>query len=1151
MPVQTVMASRVAQVTSAEGSPLTINYPEGALDEHEPVSNHQGFLKIIEHKPGEIVVEGDPNIQEGDLLLQEELRGDPNEVMKAFEDMWMGYWGRHADTTPERWEPFVELCRSRVAPSFPPMPLTPITPSMCKKAVQSRKKTAAIGPDGISRLDLLHMPPKCVRLLLRILQQVESGEEWPSAWMTGIIHALEKRSGASKVTDFRPITIFSLAYRVWGSIRARQILQHLARRAPEELIGNRPRRETAHVWYIVSSLVESSICDSSPMVGAVADITKCFNALPRVPIFVLARLVGIPEPICNSWHRALCQMERRFSVSGCIGAAMKSTCGFPEGDALSVCAMFLVNLAQNAYIAQIRIDLRAWSFVDAWQLTGGSPEAILEGMTHIQDFSQLLDLSLDDDKSFVWATCPEDRALLRRRGMKVKLGVKNLGGHISYCKLATNFTLQTRIRDLDTFWALLRNSAAPLYQKVVALAVVAWPRSLHAVAGAPLANDLLQSLRTRAMKSLGHTKKGASPILTLSCIYHTRADPGYYAVLVTIKMFRKLCIPDIAFPLLNGMAIDPAKHHRFGPCGVLLLRLTEIAWAWDCDGWLWDHEGIRIHLLHSPLQLLLTRVRQAWLARVLSLVQSREGFDGLAKVDSVFTTSPLHKMENVKASLLKTTLNGTFYTRDKQFASGRFVDKTCPFCGVHDSLFHRHWECERFQHSRNLISAKVFKQLQYLPECALQHGWFQEPEGLSYFRHMLDGLPDCTGDFFAAYEDSQDAHIFTDGGCLRPENPNIRVATWGCCVAELQSDTFRPVAQGPVPGIYQTALRGELLACVAAFRFGLCNNVPFWIWTDNQQVYDYISSLDSGGTEPDCMDKDHDIFQRIYALWQQARQKRLFCRVMKVRSHIDLTQLSDEVEKWAIRGNTAADESATLARSGYSSTFFQVWVSMCQHYDSMTTIRDELHQHFIRIGEEATASKSEQRAREAKRWAETEGLVPDQVEQETFDLSDLPDAWPLAEQPQFGGSERIVFAWMKQLVSPDDGVAKVAHWVSMYHLLLDFQRTTGVVGFKRNLQTKTWQEITAWEAAQDYCLCKTTQEFSTLLRLLTSLIGTKWGPIPQRPTGGLFKRWIRCARLRVSAARVQQIDVWLASHGVAYVQHIGNAFRSVPPCLQA
>lgn len=242
----------------------------------------------------------------------------------------------------------------------------------------------------------------------------------------------------------------------------------------------------------------------------------------------------------------------------------------------------------------------------------------------------------------------------------------------------------------------------------MALAVVAWPRSLHAVAGAPLANDLLQSLRTRAMQSLGHTKKGASPILTLSCIYHTRADPGYYAVLVTIKMFRKLCIPDIAFPLLNGMAIDPAKHHRFGPCGVLLLRLTEIAWAWDCDGWLWDHEGIRIHLLHSPLQLLLTRVRQAWLARVLSLVQSREGFEGLAKVDSVFTTSPLHRMENVKASLLKTTLNGTFYTRDKQFASGRFVDKTCPFCGVHDSLFHRHWECERFQHSRNLISAKVF-----------------------------------------------------------------------------------------------------------------------------------------------------------------------------------------------------------------------------------------------------------------------------------------------------------------------------------------------------------------------------------------------------------------------------------------------------------
>ena len=1151
VPVQTLVSSNVAQVTTVEEDTNTILYQSGALDLQEPVKCPQGFLRIQQHKLGEIVVDCNPGIQEGDLLVQEKLLGTPQEVMASFEELWMGFWGRHANTPSDRWEPFVALCQHKVAPCFPKMAFTPITPRMWKQAIRARKKSAAIGPDGVSRLDLLNMPPKCVDQMLKILQRIENGESWPSAWMTGIIHALEKRAGASKVTDFRPITIFSLAYRLWGSIRARQILTHLATNAPEELIGNRPRRETAHVWYVVSSLVECSLSVEEPLVGAVADITKCFNTLPRVPIFTLARLVGIPVPICQAWHRALGQMERRFSVSGCIGRSLLSSCGFPEGDALSVCAMFLVNLAQNAYMSQCRIDIRAWSFVDDWQLTGTKPTAILEGMRHVEEFTLMLDLSLDEEKSFCWATRAEDRLFLRQQGKVVKLGVRNLGGHVSYCKLATNFTVQTRIRELETFWAMLRRSAAPMYQKVIALAVVAWPRALHAVAGVSLAGDIFQSLRTRAMQSLGHHQKGASPILTLSCVYHPRADPGYYAVLVTIKMFRKLCIPDVAFALLNGMANDPLKQHRYGPCGALLLRLNDISWSWDSDGWMCDHEGIRIHLLHSPLQSLLNRVRQAWVARVGSLVYIRDGFAGVATVDSAFTVHRMPKMEQGKASLLRTTLNGTFYTRDKQFASGKFVDKQCPFCECQDSLFHRHWECVRFQSSRSMISKQVFSQLHCLPECTIQHGWIQEPVGLSFFRHQLTNLPDCTGDFFCTYSDKQDMHLFTDGGCLRPESPQLRVATWGCCVADLTHDSFKPVAQGPVPGLSQTALRGELYACGAAFRFGLHTKVPFWIWTDNQLVHDYLTSLDSGEVFVDCMDNDHDLKHWIRDLWRTARRQSLFCRVMKVRSHMDLQQFSNEVERWAIRGNTAADEAATVARTGYTREFQQVWEHLCQYYDFFTKVRDELHDHFIRIGEAATASKSDLRDQEARRWAEFEGTEAPEVSTAELDLMDLPPEWPLDEQPSFGGCEVTIFSWLQQLLSPDDGVTKVEQWISMYHLLLDFQRSTGIVGYKRNSETKSWQVITSWEAAQDYSCCEVTKNFTTLIRSLCGLIGARWGPIPQRPSGGVFKRWIRCARLRVSVERFQSIDVWLAVHKVVAVQHIGRAFQNLPPFIEA
>ena len=838
VPVQTLVSSRVAQISECQQETSTFFYPAGALQIDEPVFGPQGLLSLSNHEPGKITCDNHDSLNEGDFLTQSILHGTPDAVMKEFEDLWLGFWGRHQNTPVERWEPFVNMCRERVAPLFRDMHLPPITEDVWLATVRSRKKSAAVGPDGFSRLDLLNMAPSGVRAIVSILNRVESGEPWPHSWMTGIIHALEKKQHACKVTDFRPICIFSLIYRVWGSIRARQILTHLSQSAPDELIGNRPRKETAHVWLAVAQIVETGLDQNTPVVGAVADITKCFNALPRVPVLTLARLVGVAPGVCQAWHQALHQMERRFTTQGCIGSALRSSCGFPEGDALSVCAMFLINLAHHAHMSLHKPDLRAWSFVDDWQITGACPHAIVEGMQCVGQFTDMLDLHLDRDKSFFWATLAEHRKTLKQLGCAVKLYVRNLGGHVTFCRVATNFTVTERVRELEAFWCLLRRSMSPTPQKVLAVHVVAWPRALHGIAGVPISPAYLQGLRTKAMQCLGQQKKGASPILTLSCIHPIRSDPGFYAVVTTVRVFRKLCLPDQAFPLLNAMAVSYEAQHRFGPCGVSLDRIAELAWRWDHDGWIFDHENLPLHILQSPLQHLMLRMQHAWTARVGAIVQSREGFAGLGLVDSKFSTITYKRLDNETSGILRAAMNGTFFTRNKLFATGKFVDKMCPFClKCQDSIFHRHWECTRFQPSRDGIDSCVFAQLEDLPECTLQHGWIVEPEFAPVFRQQLAELPDTTGDFFANPPEESDLHLFTDGGCERPSMPQLRVATFGACVADLSTGQFVPFAQGPVPGLVQTVLRGELLACISAFRFGIYHRRVFWVWTDNQRVF--------------------------------------------------------------------------------------------------------------------------------------------------------------------------------------------------------------------------------------------------------------------------------------------------------------------------
>ena len=1149
VPVQTLISSKVAQVTECSQDTPTILYPEGALSLDEPVFGPHGLVSIVSHEPGKIHLSEEHGLVEGDVLTQEVFRGEPAEVMREFEQLWMGFWGRHKETPVEKWEPFIAICQQHVAPLFRDMQLPPITEAQWIATVRSRKRFAAIGPDGYSRLDLLNMPASCVSDLVRILHRVEAGEPWPQSWMTGIIHALEKKEGACKATDFRPICIFSLIYRVWGSIRARQILDHLSQVSPDELVGNRPRRETAHVWLVVAQMVEAGLSHNTPVIGAVADITKCFNALPRVPVLALARLVGISPGVCRAWHQALHQMERRFTTQGCIGDPLTSSCGFPEGDALSVCAMFLINIAHHAYVTACKPEIRAWSFVDDWQLTGSCPDAIVEGMQCVKDFATMLDLHLDQDKSFFWATQAEHRQSLRQQGCAVKLYVRNLGGHVTFCRVPTNFTITCRIKDLEAFWGLLRRSPAPVQQKLLALVVVAWPRALHGIAGAPLSQAHLQSLRTKALQCIGQQKKGASPILTLSCIHSCRSDPGYYAVITTLRTFRKLCLPDQAFPILNEMSGSAEAQHRFGPCGVFLDRIAELAWSWEHDGWMYDHEGIRLHILHTPLQALMARARHAWIARVGAIVQSRDGFTGLGTVDSQFTVQTLKHLDLEAAGILRAALNGTFFTRDTLFASGRFLDKQCPFCKTcDDSIFHRHWECERFQPSRNIIHQNVFSQLQNLPDCTLQHGWIVEPDCAALFRHQLANLPDTSCDFFAVPSGTSDLHIFTDGGCERPADPQLRVATFGACFADLTTGQFIPFAQGPIQGLAQTVLRGEITACIAAFRFGIHHNRNFWVWTDIQRVFDFVTALDYDVTTvPGVMDPDHDLYQRLHKLWVVARRKNLFGRIVKVRSHMAIQQFSEKVERWAIKGNQTADHTAYRAWEGFTEIFRDTWRRMCCYYDAMGPIRDSIHAHFVRIGEEATASKADLRKAEADRWGTQEENAPLVETVDALTLDDFPCEWPVALTPLYNGAEPVILQWLRQLVSPNEGVVQ---WVSIHHLLIDFQQTMNIVGYRKVTQLNCWQQITHWEAAQDYSFSDVVRSFSTLVRNICGLAGVAWESYPRRPSGGVFRRWVRCIRLRVSMSRIQAIDQLLAHHKVVPIHHVGKAMSALPPFVQ-
>lgn len=512
-------------------------------------------------------------------------------------------------------------------------------------------------------------------------------------------------------------------YRCWSSIRAREVLKYLSARAPAELIGNRPRHETADIWWSIACQVEASYNGGPPLAGAIADITKCFNALPRIPIFALARLLHLPTAFCSTWCQALTNMQRRFVVEGGVGRPLLTTNGYPEGDPLSVRAMFMVNLALHAVSFSDHLESCIWTFVDDWQITGTSPEDVLNGMTVVSRFCDMLGLTLDERKTFFWGTTAAFRQHFRDLHKVVKLHLRNLGGHISYSRVASNHTITDRFAHCTQFWHWMKRSTAPIEQKLRLLPVVAWPRFLHGSAGVPLGDEHFRKFRSKAMQSLSFDRKGANPLLQFGGILHPKHDPAFHVLVATFRAFRRFCIPDVAFPILNGLASQSTPLRGPGPCEVFLSRLHSVGWTWMGEGVIEDQVGISFHILHCPLQLLHARLVAAWEYRVGATVSTREGFQGLEHMSSALTWGRKH-WDSESQGLLRVVLNGSFFTRDKQFATGKVPDKICPFCcSEEDSIHHRHFSCTHFQHVRDKLPREFFQQLDELPECTLQHGW--------------------------------------------------------------------------------------------------------------------------------------------------------------------------------------------------------------------------------------------------------------------------------------------------------------------------------------------------------------------------------------------------------------------------------------------
>ena len=1036
----------VIEVDEEEMS-LTVEPPQN-WDPQQEIICPESKATIIHAEQDKLWVNEVSQDMIGQTIKQDQYTGHITAMFEAFGTEWSKRWDRHLQVPCSFWDPIVDFVKTAF-PKKPVMPTTPITYETWRRELKKKSRKAAVGPDGVSRLDLLRMPKALTLQLLQILEQVEVGAPWPSQLVQGFIIALEKVEGACEVQQYRPICIFSIAYRVWSSIRAREVINQLADLAPSACAGSLPHKSAEDIWCTIASEIELSHHTMEELSGAVVDLIKCFNLLPRYPIMCIMEHFGVATGTLRAWTSAQSQMRRRFQLRTSVGPALGSVTGLAEGCALSVTSMIAINIVAHRWMLLKYPSTTLFSYVDNLELLSPDAPEALGSLQELVKFTDVLDVAIDFKKTYVWSSQNAGRKHMREQQNEthvyaIQHWARDLGGHMSYTKQHTNRTLTTRLEQMPPLWNALARSLAPYAQKLRALRAKAWPLALHGSPAANLADNHFSALRTGATRGLREHTNGMSPLVHLSAVEHPMHDPQFFVLVNTIMTFRAHGPALETMDFILGAHMEPFafKQHPPGPCHVLLTRLHQLSWTWVTGSEFLDHNRLPIDVVQCPVQELKIRLLEAWQFRVMGIVQTRKSFQGAVHMHPGLTTARMQAHSPEAQAVLRTSLNGTFFTADHLAKRNPAESSLCRFCQQEDNQRHRHWECTFFSSCRSHLTPEQIRGVLDMPAVISNHGWVPTPPSMVPFKQACLQVPDETMCFAWPPSLEDHLHFFTDGSCLDPTSQMTKLASWGVVMGSITHDTFHPISNGLVPGWVQTAARAEILAVISACECALTLQRPCSLWVDNDRVHNKLQRFMKGKRQIGTNQKDADLWGKLAD--KIARLGPLLKYVCKVVSHQNCAGAKDEAEAWIFRGNAAADAMAESAFRRYP-TMHQLWSQLRQDVADVCILSEQVHKVVIGVAQKSFTQPGDHQQPETQA---TPRIQPDQIH--AFNPQPLQDAM---SSRRFAIDQiDTITQWFADLVDPTHPL-KMISWFQLSAL---FEHQTGLAGIRYKPSSKRY-----------------------------------------------------------------------------------------------
>ena len=560
------------------------------------------------------------------------------------------------------------------------------------KAVKMNNKAA--GPDGWLGSELATLPPEAFIPFADFCSFCEKAQKLPSDWRYASQVHLPKGSkglrqdNARDVTGLRPITLFSVWYRLWAASRLQcsDCQAWLSSWWPPFATGGKKGHEIYHALIpLINAAAKNQYIIS-------LDFSLAFdNCHPQLALHVLSKL-DLPPFMCSMLMDQWTNQRRFISFQNFVLPTAESVgTSLPQGDPWSLLAMVAVLCPAMWEIDRTHPQVTQRNFVDDRSWGAPTVAEALNVFSIWERWSAVLGLQENKEKTQFYHAQAAGRRALCRHGIPAANVTDKICvlGHIFRPLQQKSLNAKEKERISSTL-ALIRRAAClplPMCQKRLVISVgpmskVQFGWLMHVP---PIA--VCDSLQIAIRKALNEPKR--------SCIFLRDILRGHN-LHVGFRMLQT-CVSAI-FRFSQRCPLP--EWTKLGVSGSLSTQFSRMGWL-RTNPWTWRHPdaGKTISLdpnnsaYVSDIDLLSHRLREGFRAYCYTMWQNTDRNDAAVCRDvpySEISCQAARKLSAGNAHAFAIMSGGYVSQASLQNRTGLPI--TCP-CGQISTMEHEIWEC--------------------------------------------------------------------------------------------------------------------------------------------------------------------------------------------------------------------------------------------------------------------------------------------------------------------------------------------------------------------------------------------------------------------------------------------------------------------------